>query len=43
MGRILDDAALNQYRTQGYYHPLDVLTAEEAAVCEFCPAASVSR
>lgn len=31
MGRILDDEALSQYRNKGYFFPLDVMTAEQAA------------
>jgi hypothetical protein len=31
MPKALDAAALRQYAEQGYYHPIDVLTAEEVA------------
>lgn len=31
MPRLLDDAALTQYQTQGYYHPIDVLSSAEVA------------
>ncbi|MGR8948893.1 MAG: phytanoyl-CoA dioxygenase family protein, partial [Gammaproteobacteria bacterium] len=30
MTLVLDDDALSQYRSNGYYHPIEVLTAEEA-------------
>ena len=31
MGKILDAAALEQYQSLGYYHPIDVLSAQEVA------------
>ncbi|MCB1747330.1 MAG: phytanoyl-CoA dioxygenase family protein [Gammaproteobacteria bacterium] len=33
MARTLDSAGLEQYRAAGYYHPLDILSAAEAAAC----------
>jgi non-haem Fe2+, alpha-ketoglutarate-dependent halogenase len=33
MGKILSAAALSQYRDEGYYCPVDILTAAEAADC----------
>lgn len=33
MGKLLDDAALRQYREAGYYSPIDVLSTAEAAQC----------
>ena len=31
MGKILDAAALEQYQSLGYDHPIDVLSAQEVA------------
>ena len=33
MGKLLKPSSTEQYVEKGYYHPIDALTREEAAIC----------